>query len=125
MDAVSSGDPEVPVGVEKQKLLWNLAEQSGRNLGPGEKDLLYYLLLSHADIIASSTADLGRTDRLRHNIHTGGVAPVRQPVRRVPPHRREEVRKLLNEMLERGVVEPSASPCRHGPEKGRVNQVLR
>ena len=110
VDAVSSGDPEVPVGVEKQKLLWNLAEQSGRDLGPGEKDLFYHLLLSYADVIASSTADLGRTDRLRHSIHTGGVAPVWQPVRRVPPHRREEVRKLLNEMLERGVVEPSASP---------------
>ena len=110
VDAVSSGDPEVPVGVEKQKLLWNLAEQSGRDLGPGEKDLFYRLLLSYADAIASSTSDLGRTDRLRHSIHTGGVAPVRQPVRRVPPHRREEVRKLLNEMLERGVVEPSASP---------------
>ena len=47
---------------------------------------------------------------MRLSIHTGGVAPVRQPVRRVPPHRREAVRKLLNEMLERGVVEPSASP---------------
>ena len=64
VDAVRSGDPEVPVGVEKQKLLWNLAEQSGRDLGPGEKDLLYHLLLSYADVIASSTADLGRTDRL-------------------------------------------------------------
>ena len=42
VDAVSSGDPEVPVGVEKQKLLWNLAEQSGRDLGPGEKDLFYH-----------------------------------------------------------------------------------
>ena len=44
------------------------------------------------------------------SIHTGDVAPVRQPVRRVPPQRREDVRKLLNEMLERGVVEPSTSP---------------
>ena len=35
---------------------------------------------------------------------------MRQPVRRVPPHRREEVRTLMEEMLERGVVEASTSP---------------
>ena len=63
VDAVSSGDPEVAVGVEKQELLWSLAEQSGQDLGPGEKDLFYHLLLSYADVIASSTADLGKTDR--------------------------------------------------------------
>ena len=110
VDAVSSGSPEVAVGVEKQELLWSLAEQSGQDLGPGEKDLFYHLLLSYADVIASSTADLGKTDRLRHSIHTGDAGPVRQAVRRVPPQRREEVRKLLSEMLERGVVEPSTSP---------------
>ena len=110
VDAVSSGAPEVAVGVEKQKMLWSLAEQSGQDLGPGKKDLFYHLLLSYADVIASSTSDLGKTDRLRHSIHTGDAGPVRQPVRRVPPQRREEVRKLLSEMLERGVVEPSTSP---------------
>ena len=40
----------------------------------------------------------------------GDAAPVRQPVHQVPPQRKEEVCKLLNEMLERGVVEPSTSP---------------
>ena len=59
VDTVSSGDPEVAVGVEKQELLWSLAEQSGQDLGPGEKDLFYHLLLSYADVIASSTTDLG------------------------------------------------------------------
>ena len=72
--------------------------------------MFFQLLLSFADVIASSTADLGRTDKVRHNIPTGDARPVRQPVRRVPPHRRDEVRKLLDDMLSRGVVEPSTSP---------------
>ena len=57
--------------------------------------------------MAYSTSDLGRIDKLRHCIDTGH-AP--QPVHRISPHRREEVRKLLNQMLEGGIIEPSSSP---------------
>ena len=91
-------------------MLCQLAERTGPDLSTGEKEMFYHLLLSYADVIASSTSDLGRTDKLRYQIHTGDEPPRRQPVRRVPPHRREEVRTLLNEILEQGVVEPSTSP---------------
>ena len=60
--------------------------------------------------MASSTSDLGRTDRLHHHIDTGNSPPIRQPVCQISPHRREEVRELLSQILERGVVEPSSSP---------------
>ena len=60
--------------------------------------------------MALSIAELGKTDKLYHHIDTGNSRPIRQPVRRIPPHRREEVKGLLNQMLERGVVEPSSSP---------------
>ena len=72
--------------------------------------MFFHLLLSYADVIADSTADLGRTDKLQHSIHTGDAPPVRQPVRHIPPQRQDEVLTLLQEMLERGVVEPSTSP---------------
>ena len=39
-----------------------------------------------------------------------GSHPIRQPFRRVPPPQREEMRRLLNDMLERDVIQPSASP---------------
>ena len=111
VDAVSSGGPEVAVGVEKQELLWSIASSRDKTSVRVRKTCFTtYVLLSYADVIASSTADLGKTDRLRHSIHTGDASPVRQPVHRVPPQRRKEVRKLLSEMLERGVVEPSTSP---------------
>ena len=54
--------------------------------------------------------DLGRTNKLKHSIHTGNAAPTRQPVRRISPHRRDEIRTLLTEMLKKEVVEPSTSP---------------
>ena len=57
-----------------------------------------------------STTDLGSTDKLQHSMHTGNAPPTRPPVRRISPHRRDEVRMLLNEMLEKEVVEPSTSP---------------
>ena len=60
--------------------------------------------------MASSTADLGRMNRARHRIDTGTVQPIRQSVRHISPIHREEVKALLDQMLERGVVEPSSSP---------------
>ena len=107
VDAVSDTHPEV--SDDKREMLWQLVQDCGAELSAGERDIFYDLLLTYSDVMASSTADLGRTDRLRHHIDTGDSPPVRQPVRRISPHRRE-VKELLNQMLERGVVEPSSSP---------------
>ena len=49
---------------EKKEMLWQLAERTGPDLSTGEKEMFYHLLLSYADVIASSTSDLGRTDKL-------------------------------------------------------------
>ena len=108
VDMVSGTIPEA--SDDKREVLWQLAQDCGTGLSAGERDIFYDLLLTYADVMASSTADLGRTDRLRHHIDTGDSPPIRQPVRRISPHRREEVRDLLNQMQERGVVEPSSSP---------------
>ena len=64
----------------------------------------------YADVMVSSTSDLGRTGRLHHHIDTGSSPPIRQPVRRISPHRREEVKELLSQMSGRGVIEPSSRP---------------
>ena len=98
------------VSEEKQQLAWQLAQSSCIELEPGERQLFYELLLRHVDVLASSTTDLGRTNKMRHNIETGDSPPIRQGDRRLPPHRRDEVRRLLSQMLEGGVIEPSSSP---------------
>ena len=43
-------------------------------------------------------------------VNTGDAEPIRQPVRRISPQQREEVRALLSEMLANGVIERSTSP---------------
>ena len=48
--------------------------------------------------------------KLHHAIHTGYAPPIRQPVRRIPPFRRQEVQKLLGEMLAKDVIQRSTSP---------------
>ena len=94
---------------EKQKMLWQLVERCGAHLSPGKRDAFYHLLLTRADTFASSTADLGRTNRLCHQIDTGD-SPLFRPICCIAPCRREEVKQLLNQMLEQEVIEPSSSP---------------
>ena len=107
VNTVTSGEPDGATD-EQCTILKGIAEES--DLSVGEKEIFYNFLVSYADVMATSTADLGRTTMLRHTIDTGDAAPIRQPVRRISPCRREEVCKLLDEMLKNGVVEQSASP---------------
>ena len=53
---------------------------------------------------------MDRTDWLEHSIDTGNATPIWQPVCRLPLVQRTEVRKLLQDMLQNGIVEPSHSP---------------
>lgn len=68
------------------------------------------MLLDYADIFASDQDDLGRTGKIKHKINTGDAPPIRQPVRRIPPIRRDEARTLLQGLLQKGVIKPSTNP---------------
>ena len=68
------------------------------------------LLSNHLSLFARDDGDLGRTDLTVHDIHTElGAAPIRQPPRRPPVALQEENRKILADMLEKGVIEESHS----------------
>ena len=110
-----SGTPANPdegasVPQEKQELLWGIVEKAGTGLEEGEKASLYHLLLAYSDIFSSSGPDLGRTSVIRHEITTTNNAPIRQPIRWIPPYRREEVQQLLKEMQEKDVIQRSSNP---------------
>ena len=93
---------------EKNQILWKLAESSSSNLTAEQTEQLYDLLL-YGDVFACYDNEVGRTDMIQHTIHTE-APPIRQAVHRIPPVKREEVQKLLHEMQEKGVIEPSSSP---------------
>ena len=64
-----------------------------------EIEQLRALLASYIDIISTSDTDIGRTDKLQHVINTEGP-PVKQAPRRLLFNRRQEVKEMVDKMLQ-------------------------
>lgn len=54
--------------------------------------------------------DFGHTNAVSHQIPTGDASPSREQYRPVPPNLYQELRSLLQTMLEKGVIRESSSP---------------
>lgn len=63
------------------------------------------------DIFAGNDEINDRTNVVTHRINTGDAKSVRQQPRRLPLAKREEAEKIIKEMAEQGIIEPSSSPC--------------
>ena len=85
-------------------------EQGAEGLSQEETMALRSLLNSYVDVFALVDGEFGKTNKIKHRINTQGAEPVKQPGRRWPFHKREEVRGMLSDMLKRGVIEESHSP---------------
>ncbi|KAL5496176.1 hypothetical protein EMCRGX_G012414 [Ephydatia muelleri] len=62
------------------------------------------------NVFAESNDELGRTNMVKQSVDTGNNPPIRQQFRRMPPFRREQACKLIEDMLKREIVQPSSSP---------------
>ena len=82
----------------------------GQSLSGEEKSRLRDLLLEFDDVFALDSTELGSTDVVQHRIDTGDQLPIRQPARRIPFALRQTVDELVEDMLRRGVIQPSSSP---------------
>ena len=78
------------------------------DLTEAETGQLRALLTNYIDIVSTSNADLGRTDKLQHVINTEGP-PIKQAPRRLPCNRHQEVREMVDKMLQE-IIEHA-----HGP----------
>eukprot|EP00731_Ephydatia_muelleri_P035045 Em0093g14a len=110
VDNVQKANTVTKLDPKKRQMLLSLAETIGAHVSKEEQVQFSNLLLEYGDIFASSSTDLGRTGALKHCIKTGDSNPISQPVRRLPPHRKEQVNKLLHEMQENDIIHPSSSP---------------
>ena len=90
--------------------LLDLFERSSHQLDSEECSQIAQLLTEFADVFAVSSDDLGHTSLVSHKINTGPSQPIRQPARRLPLHKRAEADLLIQEMLQKRVIEPSSSP---------------
>ena len=72
------------------------------------------LLRKYSHIFSKTDDDIGRTGIIRHNIPTGDARPIKQPLRRLPENMAKEVNTQVNEMLNKGIIQPSTSPWASG-----------
>ena len=68
------------------------------------------LIAEYAHLFALDPLELGATDVVTYSIDTGDHPPIRQQPRRVPFALRGKITDMVDDMLERGVIQPSSSP---------------
>ena len=87
----------------------HLKEHSVTVLEETECQEVQKLLNEFSDIFSAGPHDLGCTDLIKHQIHTGEAPPIWQPVRRLPLAKQGEAERSIQELRELDVIEPSAS----------------
>eukprot|EP00731_Ephydatia_muelleri_P010034 Em0005g620a len=107
---ISAVTEHIPLSQGDQEALWSMVCKVGDHLNDGEKELLFHLLMEYADVFAFNSGQIGRTNILKHRIDTGNTPPVHLLPRRIPQSRREEMAKLVKDMLEQGAIQQSDSP---------------
>ena len=90
--------------------LADLFSRTKEGLTVDQQEMVTRLLVQFADVFAATKTELGRTHLVEHEIDVGSTRPIKQRTRRVPLHRQEAEGRLVNEMLEQGVIRPSNSP---------------
>ena len=81
-----------------------------RHLSADNQSRVSALLKDNVDIISTGQFDLGKTDEVTHTIETESDRPKRQAPRRIPLHRRGEVKEHIEQLLNAEVITPSNSP---------------
>ena len=100
--------PEPPLTIPDQSDI--PVDLDGSALCPEQTKEVRNLLAQYRHAFALNDKDHGYTHTVFHEIPTGDAPPVRQRYRQLAPSLHQEVRVLLQEMLEAGVIHKSTSP---------------
>ncbi|GFY12549.1 hypothetical protein TNCV_2447401 [Trichonephila clavipes] len=68
------------------------------------------LITEFQSVFSRTSEDFGRTRLTKHRIDTGDHPPIKQHPRRLPFAKQGEVQKLIKDMKNNDVIEPSSSP---------------
>ena len=85
---------------------WEQAKIS-EDLDENQRDEMKTLLLEYSDTMTDVP---GRTDVVKHTVHTVSEMPMRQRPYSIPIAMRDTVQNEIGKMLASGVIEPSKSP---------------
>ena len=87
-----------------------LYERASVGMSNTQKKKIAKLLGKYGCVFSKDRADLGRTGIIKHKISVDDANPIKQPMRRILVHLREEVDRQLDLMLDQDIIQPSASP---------------
>ena len=91
-------------GLENKKVNFEQDLQLDHLTQPQQRQIKKLLLQSYAGIISQCENDIGTTKLITHKIDVGQSKPVAVPYRPVPYHYRDEVDKLLKQLLQVGAI---------------------
>ena len=80
------------------------------DLCTGSKERLQALLHKHRAVFATTDEDYGLTTTIQHVIPTTDALPIRERYRQIPPQMYQEVKALIQGMLDSEIIVPSTSP---------------
>ena len=106
-DVGSSSDKD---DSEVDELLAELIKETRGAVSKDQGDIVEKFLLRNQKVFMKSDKKLGKCIQYLHDIDTGDAHPIRQRAYRLPVFKREEVDRQVREMLDQGIVTPSASP---------------
>ena len=109
-ECVTAGPGSRPGGGQKDGDEVNgLVERAAPHFTDRACQPLRTAMAARRHLFATGKGDLGRTDIVQHQIHTGDQPAIKQRVRRYPVARREEERQLVEDMLAIGIIRESNS----------------
>ena len=89
--------------------IMELINKTDESLPSDDKDNFRELLQKHSCLISRGEEDLGCATAVKHRIDTGDSRPIRQQLRRQPPHYVAEIDRQLEEWLSQEKISPSQS----------------
>ena len=104
--------------IKKQipEFLISMYEKSIQNLTEEQSITFGKFLINYQEVFSKDDFDMGLFNGdIEHKINTGNATPIRQKLRRTPKCFEEEEKKHLDQMLEKGIIEPSSSDWASSP----------
>lgn len=87
-----------------------LLQLSTEELTPTQIEAVRQLVNKWSEAFSQGDFDLVCSNGIEHEISTGGNPPIRDRYRSIPPHLYQEVKQMLEQMMQQGVIEDSKSP---------------
>ena len=80
------------------------------HLSDAESSKLKEFLVKHRKVFAMTSAEMGRTDMIKHHIELTDDIPIKEKVRPIPISMYDELKQHLEELLDAGIITESKSP---------------